>query len=75
MLQIQIPDKLQTKLEGFVPEPELREALFEDMKPKSAPGIDGFTVKFLRTLAPLITKAINHMKKRGSYPYHLDQPS
>ena len=37
------------------------------MKPKSAPGQDGFTVKFLRTfwplLAPLIIAAVNEMKK------------
>ena len=57
------------ELEGFLTELELEESLLNDMKPNSAPGIDGFTVKFLKTfwqsLAPLITKAINHMKVKG----------
>ena len=45
------------------------EALQNDMKPNSAPGIDGFTVKFLRgfwpSLKELITRGINIMKTKG----------
>ena len=45
------------------------------MKPNSAPGIDGFIVKFLRTfwqyLAPLITKEINYMKVKGKLSINL----
>ena len=65
LLKRQIPEEL----EGFLTEPELEESLLNYMKPNSAPGVDSFTVKFLRTfwqsLAPLITKAINHMKVIG----------
>ena len=68
-LKRQIPEELKMELEGFLTEPELEESLLNNMKPNSAPGVDGFTVKFLRTfwqsLAPLITKAINHMKVKG----------
>ena len=60
--------RTKNELEGFLTQTELEETLFNDMKPNSAPGIDSFTVKFLRTfwptLAPLITTAINEMKKR-----------
>ena len=59
LLKRQIPEELKEELEGFLTKLELEEALFKDMKPNSAPGIDGFTVKFFRTfwpsLAPLIT--------------------
>ena len=72
LLRRQIQDELKDKIEGLLIELELEESLFNNMKPNSAPGIDGFTIKFLRTfwpiLAPLITNAINFMKKRGSYP-------
>ena len=39
------------------------------MKPNSAPGVEGFTFKFLRLFLPylkeLITKGINQMKAKG----------
>ena len=69
LLKRQIPEELKIELEGFLTELELEHSLIKDMKPNSAPGIDGVTVKFLRTiwpsLAPLITKAVNHMKVKG----------
>ena len=45
------------------------EALQNDMKPNFAPGVDGFTVKFIRVFWPalkeLITRGINQMKTKG----------
>ena len=65
----QLSEELKQELEGLLTLNELEEALFKDMKPNSDPGLDGFTVKFLRTfwpvLAPLITAAINEMKIKG----------
>ena len=61
-----IPEHLKNEIEGLLSKPELEEALHKDMKPNSAPGIDGFTVKFLRLFWPslkdLITQGINLMK-------------
>ena len=41
----------------------------EDMKPNSAPGIDGLTVKFIRvfwdSLIELLRVAVNSMNKKG----------
>ena len=72
LLNRQISEELKQELEGPLTLTELEDSLFNDMKPNSAPGLDGFTVKFLRTfwptLAPLITAAINEMKKRGNSP-------
>ena len=48
---------------------ELNKALMEDMNPNSAPGIDGFTVKFIRafwdSLRELLRVAVNSMNKKG----------
>ena len=50
-------------MEGIITENELKTCLFKNMKPNSAPGIDGFTVAWLRKfwfeLAKLSTLAIN----------------
>ena len=68
-LRRRIPDQLRNELEGLLTQTELDEALQNDMKPNSAPGIDGFTVKFLRIFWPslkeLITRGINKMKTKG----------
>ena len=64
-----IPEHLKKEIEGLLSKTELEEALHKDMKPNSAPGVDGFTVKFLRLFWPslkdLITQGINLMKKKG----------
>ena len=49
-----IPDHLRNELEGLLTQTELDEALQNDMKPNSAPGIDGFTVKFLKIFWPCL---------------------
>ena len=68
-LRKRIPYHLKNKLERLLSKQKLEEALQRDMKPNSAPGIDGFTVKFLRLFWPslkdLITKGINQMKAKG----------
>ena len=43
-----LPDNTKKEMEGDLKDIELNKALMEDMKPNSAPGIDGFTVKFIR---------------------------
>ena len=56
-------------LEGPITRPELEKQLFEHMKPNSAPGIDGFSVawvrKFWPQLANLTTLAINSCYEKG----------
>ena len=48
---------------------KLNKALLTDMKLNSAPGIDGFTVKFIRAfwdhLRPILREAVNNMKEKG----------
>ena len=54
------------ELEGFLTEKKLTDVLFDDMEPYPAPGMDGFTVKFIGSicdiLAPIITLAVNEVK-------------
>ena len=68
-LQRRIPDHVRNELEGLLTQAELDEALQNYMKPNSAPGVDGFTVKFLMVFWPslkeLITRGINQMKTKG----------
>ena len=56
-------------MEGKLENDELSKALLTDMKPNSAPGIDGFTVKFIRafweSLRPLLRDAVNFMNIKG----------
>ena len=58
-----IPNNIREGMEGIITENELKTCLFKNMKPNSAPGIDGFTVAWLRKfwfeLAKLSTLAIN----------------
>ena len=57
-------------LEGEISRAELKNQLFKHMKPTSAPGIDGFTVSWVRTFWPdledVCHSAINHCYKRGN---------
>ena len=43
-----ISDELKGELEKELTRTELMDALFKNMKPNSAPGIDGFSVLFVR---------------------------
>ena len=56
-------------MEGNLQDAELNKSLMEDMKPNSAPGIDGFTVKFIRvfwdSVRLLLREAVNSMKIIG----------
>ena len=64
-----IPNNIKLEMEGNLEDDELTKALLEDMKPNSAPGIDGFTVKFIRafwdSLGPLLRDAVNFMNTQG----------
>ena len=68
-LSRKIPDHLKNELEGLLTQAYLEEALQKVMEPNSAPGVDGFTVKFLRVFWPsfagLITKGVIQMKTKG----------
>ena len=56
-------------LEGEISKAELKNQLFKHMKPTSAPGIDGFTVSWVRTFWPdledVCHSAINHCYEKG----------
>ena len=64
-----LPDHQASRLEGEIREEELKYCLFNKMKGGSAPGIDGFTVSWLRQfwfeLGPLTTMAINECYREG----------
>ena len=64
-----IPENIKMEMEGKLKDDELNKALLTDMKPNSAPGIDGFTVKFIRAfwdhLRPILREAVNNMKEKG----------
>ena len=64
-----LPEHLKNEMEGSLTITEFNKALHQYMKPNSAPGIDGFIVKFLQLFWPslkhLITKGINKMKANG----------
>ena len=55
-------------MEGELKDIELNKALMEDMKPNSAPGIDCFTIKFIRvfwdSLRDLLRVAVKSMHKK-----------
>ena len=59
----EISNDTREAMEGAITQNELKTCLFKNMKPNSAPGIDGFTVAWLRKfwfeLAKLSTLAIN----------------
>ena len=56
-------------MEGLMSETELTETLTKFMKGASAPGVDGFTVNWLREFWPdlrkLVTNALNEMYGEG----------
>ena len=62
-------DVQRDSLEGHITLEELTSALHEDMKGSSAPGIDGFTVNFVREfwtpLGGLVRNAVNTSKSKG----------
>ena len=64
-----IPKDLAHSMEGDLPMEELQEALFKHMNGNSSPGMDGFTVNYLRAFWPslkFITKeALNAIQKDG----------
>ena len=64
-----LPDHHAKDLEGEISEEELKYCLFHKMKGGSAPGIDGFTVSWLRQfwfeLGALTTQAINECYING----------
>ena len=61
-------DETRDSLEGNISLHEMTKALNEDMNGTSAPGVDGFTVTFIRKywtlLGTLVTKAVNHNKSK-----------
>ena len=57
LLSRQISEELKIELEGPLTLTELEDSLVKDMKPNSAPGLDGFTVKFLRTFRPVLARS------------------
>ena len=63
------PKKIVETMEGDLTMEELHEALLKHMNGNSSPGIDGFTVNYLRTFWPqlkYITKdALNAIQKDG----------
>ena len=64
-----LPDYIKEEMERDLIDNELNEALMNNMKPNSAPGIDGFTVKFIivfwDSLRDLLRVAVNSMEKQG----------
>ena len=64
-----LSDAQRDSLEGQITLEELTSALLEDMKGSSAPGIDGFTVNFIREfwspLGSLVRNAVNDSKSKG----------
>ena len=64
-----IPEHVINEMEGNLSDEELSKALMNDMKPNSAPGIDGFNVKFIKafwdSLKPLLREAVNSMNSKG----------
>ena len=63
--------ELADSIEGDLTMEELHEALFKHMNGNSSPGIDGFTINYLRAFWPslkYITKeALNAIQKDGLY--------
>merc|ERR1712082_575199 len=47
-----VPKKLYKKMEGKLTDDELHYAIFEHMNGSSSPGVDGFTVNYLRVFWP-----------------------
>lgn len=64
-----ISDEFKQELEEELTRKELTNALFENMKPHSVPGIDGFSVLFVRefwvNLVDLVWLALLSMKEKG----------
>ena len=67
--QRKIPHYLKKSMEGKLTSKELKDALFNKMHGNSAPGLDGFTVNWLRTfwpeLATITKNALNDCFDKG----------
>ena len=48
----QVPKEMFTNTDGWLTDLELHDALFEHMNGSSCPGVDGFTVNYLRAFWP-----------------------
>ena len=63
------PADMAQKMEGKLTAEELKKALFEKMHGNSAPGLDGFTINWLRTfwpeLATITRNALNDCFHKG----------
>ena len=64
-----LQNETRDSLEGKISLHEMKKVLNEDMNGTSAPGVDGFTVnfirKFLTPLGALVTNAVNNSKCIG----------
>ena len=65
-----IVDEIRASMEGQMSLQEMKKALTEDMKGTFAPGMDGFTVNFIRkfwdSLGGLVVKAVNKCKEKNN---------
>ena len=65
-----ISDNIRKKWEKNLSKDELTNALFEDMKPNSTPGIDRFSLLFVRlfwdSLVDFVQKSFSSMKIKSS---------
>ena len=69
-----IPNYLRRNMEGKLTSKELKDALFNKMHRNSAPGLDGFTVNWLKTfwpeLATITKNALTLLVTGGGYYDH-----
>ena len=69
LVKRQLSNETRDSLEGKISLHEMTKALNEDMNGTSAPGVDGFTVNFIRkfwtTLGALVVNAVNTSKSKG----------
>ena len=65
-----IPDNIKDEMEIILSKDKLTKAFFENMKPNSAPGIDGFSVLFVSqfwdSLVDLVWRSFSSMKNEGT---------
>ena len=62
-------------MEGPITKLEMRHQLFQHMKPNSAPGMDGFTVSWVKSSGMILKIFVNwplikHMKMANSVKYY-----
>ena len=70
LLNRKIPQDMSDKMEGLIDVQQLTNALEKRLKPKSAPGIDGLTIAWIKVFWPslklIVTNAINECKSKKS---------